>query len=310
MTLFCVWVFFGLKSQLTKIHPLEFHGNPAQIFSAAIGAGSVYLASPVQGAVLRFDDHGKALPPIGRKGQGPGEFNWPSLVYFEAPFLYVCDNNQEKIYRVDPINGRFLKQWSIKGTTAMAIKGDALFAAFVDPQKERVFGIASLKDDLKFQRLLGDAPCCLAVSGSHKAAVLRVSDGTYWTAFTGEYKLQHYSSNGDLIKSITRAPLDYVVPSQKKDVSRYDTTALSENVRSFDKMNGLFEYGELILLYRFKTRSNSAIDVYTKSGVYRATFKSDELKPVDVVGGKLFVLKETPEGSQWDIELYSLSLSL
>ncbi len=305
-----LWCFVGIRVELVELHPLEFQGNPAVILSTALGDGSVFLAHPTQGTVLRYDDHGKALPPIGKKGQGPGEFNWPCLLFYQTPYLYVCDTNQQKLYRIDPSTGKFLKHWSLAGANALSIKGDELFTCFVDPLKEQVLGIADLTGELRFRRLLGDSPCCLDVSGSHKGAVMHASDGTLWGAFTGEYNIQHFSSDGKLLNKITRAPLGYVKPSQKKGISRYDTSALSENVRSFDKFDGIYELSEHILIYRFKTSSSSSLDIYTKHGVYVGTAKSDGLQPVAAVTGGLLVIKDTPVNSKWDIVLCRFTVKI
>jgi hypothetical protein len=304
------WFFAGVKTHLVELHPLEFQGSPGHILSVAYGEGRTFLACPIQGTVLQYDEHGKALQTIGKKGQGPGEFNWPCLVFYQAPHLYVCDTNQQKIYRIEPSTGKFLKYWSLKGAAAISIKRNELLTAFVDPLKDKVLGIADLKEDLSFRRLLGDSPCCLDVSGSHKGAVLHASDGTLWAAFSGDYKIYHFDSAGQVLARITKAPLEYVTPSQKKGISRYDTSALSENVRSFDKMDGLFELGEYILLYRYKTLSNSTVDLYSKKGKYLSSLKVDNLAPVAVVGKALYVLRETPANSKWDVELCSLTIDL
>ena len=53
--------------------------------------GDVFILHFDEAKVLHYDAQGRQLEAIGRKGRGPGEFEYPSALYFEDGKLYVYD---------------------------------------------------------------------------------------------------------------------------------------------------------------------------------------------------------------------------
>jgi len=70
--------------------------------------GSIYILDGKAAKIQRYDKDGKHLQTIGKKGQGPGEFQWPFNIYIHphTHLIYVQDSLQSKIF--DP-SGKFLR---------------------------------------------------------------------------------------------------------------------------------------------------------------------------------------------------------
>ncbi len=58
---------------------------------------TVYVAQPQEGRIRVFDSLGRALPPIGRRGSGPGEFQGLAFLGWRADTLYAVDATQYRI---------------------------------------------------------------------------------------------------------------------------------------------------------------------------------------------------------------------
>lgn len=250
---------------------------------------------------------GKALTTLGSKGEGPGEFNWPEHIVYDAPHLYVFDGAREKLYRMNPDTGIITKTWSVSNMCVFDVKGDDLAAAFMLPRESNIYGTLSLQNkNPHFDKTFGSPPCCLQVNGSKRAAVHIDEQGHFWMAYSGQFKIEHYSKSGRLIRRITDELPDYKVPSQAKKVSRFDRRGISANVISFDKITGLFEVNDTMVLYRFKRLADAYYDVFSKDGKRQGSFRSENLKPVGVHKQSLYAFKRGSASDPWDIQLVRL----
>lgn len=61
------------------------------VSDVAVGAGYVFVTQPRDAVVKRFKTDGTYLGPIGRRGDGPGEFQMPTRVGWRADSLWVYD---------------------------------------------------------------------------------------------------------------------------------------------------------------------------------------------------------------------------
>lgn len=73
---------FGNKGKLILSHPL---------YIALDEAGSVFISDMGAPAVYQVDNKGKYLRSFGRKGRGPGEYEYPQLIEADDKWVYVSD---------------------------------------------------------------------------------------------------------------------------------------------------------------------------------------------------------------------------
>ena len=69
-----------------------------------------------ESTVLKFDRDGNFIKTFGRKGKGPGEFDLPHSLVFDAKgLLYIADRNNARIQVFD-VDGRFVRESRHPGT--------------------------------------------------------------------------------------------------------------------------------------------------------------------------------------------------
>lgn len=65
--------------------------------------GNVYVLDTGNHRIQKFDPQGKYLASFGRRGQGPGEFQYPQSLDIDAEgFMYVSDSGNQKIQILKP----------------------------------------------------------------------------------------------------------------------------------------------------------------------------------------------------------------
>lgn len=80
----------------------------APVSIALHASGRVYVCDGKASNIKVFDADGKFLRTIGRQGQGPGEFKWPSMVHASANNLMVWERTSRRMSVLN-LAGRFLK---------------------------------------------------------------------------------------------------------------------------------------------------------------------------------------------------------
>ena len=66
--------------------------------------------------VLKFDKDGNFIKTWGKKGKGPGEFDIPHSLVFDAKgLLYIADRSNQRIQVFDG-DGNYIREWSHPGT--------------------------------------------------------------------------------------------------------------------------------------------------------------------------------------------------
>ncbi len=76
--------------------------------------GRVYVADTRAHDIKVFDDDGKLLNVIGQRGEGDGEFNFPTYLTFVGDKLYVTDTMNSRIQIFDT-DGNFIAKFGKLG---------------------------------------------------------------------------------------------------------------------------------------------------------------------------------------------------
>lgn len=106
--------------------------------------GRVYVADTRAHDIKVFDDDGQLMNVIGQRGEGDGEFNFPTHLAFVAGKLYVTDTMNSRIQIFDP-DGNFISKFGKLGLNVGNLvrpKGVAVDSA------SNIYVIESLYDNL------------------------------------------------------------------------------------------------------------------------------------------------------------------
>jgi len=120
--------------------------------------GNVYVCDYKASLILKFDSGGKFLKTIGRKGQGPGDFNMPFHIAVTKDRLYVWEMGNRRISAL-ALDGTFIKSqnvdWAEGGPQAMRSlpSGEILLGwemtDFQNNDKPQAYSIRIMSPDLK-----------------------------------------------------------------------------------------------------------------------------------------------------------------
>ncbi len=112
-------------ADLHSVFRLDRNGNPVGEFGNDIlqrptglardaARGRIYVADTHAHDIKEFDDDGKLLKVIGRRGEGDGEFNFPTHLAFAGDKLYVTDTLNSRIQIFDA-DGKMIEKFGKRG---------------------------------------------------------------------------------------------------------------------------------------------------------------------------------------------------
>jgi DNA-binding beta-propeller fold protein YncE len=119
-------IFYVADSALAKVFAFNETGQPVFEISApltrpvglAIAGESLYVVDSQAHAVFVFGLDGKFQFQFGRRGTGPGEFNFPTCAADDGHgHLFVADTMNSRVQTFD-LRGKFLQQFGSNGDTA------------------------------------------------------------------------------------------------------------------------------------------------------------------------------------------------
>jgi len=113
-----------VKLELVRKFPLEeqevFFKTTPKI--ALDSSGNVYAMDNMQHTFFKFDRYGNFLKKIGRRGQGPGELEFPFLISLGENKVFISDNKGISIFDLD---GKFINGFrKFRFTRSMAVFKD------------------------------------------------------------------------------------------------------------------------------------------------------------------------------------------
>lgn len=81
----------------------------------ALDATGLYVCDTAAHDIKVFDAAGTLTRVIGRRGEGPAEFNFPTHLAIADGFLYVADTMNSRIQVLEAASGRFVRQFGTRG---------------------------------------------------------------------------------------------------------------------------------------------------------------------------------------------------
>ena len=78
-------------------------------------SGALFVADTYAHDIKVFADDGRLLRTLGRRGEGEGEFNFPTHLAFAAGELYVTDTMNNRVQVLDPASGQPRRRLGTRG---------------------------------------------------------------------------------------------------------------------------------------------------------------------------------------------------
>lgn len=105
-------------AQFTRTGPMRFDGS-----------GNLYVLDEVAHQVIVIDSDGELVRTVGREGEGPGEFQWPSALVVWRDGTFVVSDNRHQAFQIFDTNGRldsFVRVSAEQSPLALDVEGLAL----------------------------------------------------------------------------------------------------------------------------------------------------------------------------------------
>ncbi len=311
----------GLKKRIVFKEELsigEIEGDENYMFGEFISfntddEGNFYVSDIDNHRIQKYDAKGKYLMTIGRKGQGPGEFEYLSKPQFDkGNNLYIYDLGNKRISFFDR-DGKFLRQINApRMSTEIAINSENMiigssrkFSREKDSYKVfKAFGIFDeefnqvkilFKDEESNKRIEGGRGLSAPQMLFQPYLIFDLTDSDMiYTGYPEKYEVKIYDPRGKLSRVIQRdCDPKPVTNEDKEDIYERSRKHLSEGgipehlIKRFIKMITfakykpvyqrftLMENGWLFIIVNYTEDKHTVIDLYNNKGRYIAQFKTD-----------------------------------
>jgi len=215
---------------------LSLGGDPAQekyYFPRGVSLnvddeGNIYVCDLGNRRVQKYDQSGKYVTTIGRVGQGPGEYTFPSRVHFNSEGDICVSGGREIVYFTR--NGDFLRKVSLKATLNYFILGPK--GTIVGKQQpwpnNPVETLLQLNAEGDVIRTIAEFPSL----GSVKKGVIIMHwykpiiglalapPDSFWYGYSAEYKLYLADSEGQTKLIVTKDEKPALISSREKEATR------------------------------------------------------------------------------------------
>jgi hypothetical protein len=313
----------GLKKRIVFKEELsigEIEGDDNYMFGEFIifntdDKGNFYVSDIDNHRIQKYDSKGNYLLTIGRKGQGPGEFEDLSKPQFDKENnLYIYDIGNKRISFFDR-DGKFLRQINApRMSTELAVNSENMivgssrkFSREKDSYKVfKEFGIFDeefnqvkilYKDEESNKGIEGVKGLSAPQMLFKPYLIFNLADNDMiYTGYPEKYEIKVYNPEGKLLrriqrdydlKPVTREDKEYVYEQSRKHLSE---GGIPEHlIKEFIKMITftkykpvyrrftLMENGWLFIIVNYTEDKHTIIDLYNKKGRYIAQFESRHL---------------------------------
>lgn len=281
--------------------------------------GRFFILDQQEAVIKVFDKEGNYLNKIGRKGQGPGEFNNPSMIYFLNNELLVMEFDRLSFFSPE---GKFLRVIPTSkeraGRTRCDSNGNIVsVCSLFDPGESFTYSLKIFDKDFNLMKEITKVtiPLVPLTSNPFSPIVYMTVDAKDNIVFGygKKYEIQIYNPEGNLAKKIMRAYDPVEVTEEEREKRR---EGLPEQIKlDFPSHHPAYyrfihdDEGRLYVQSYEKTEKFNTYyhDVFNQDGRYIAKIPLKQF-PVICQQGKLYSLEEDEDGYQF-VKRYKISWS-
>jgi 6-bladed beta-propeller len=278
-------------------------------------AGTLYVLDQRASHVKVFDASGKYLRTIGRKGQGPGELEYPMTMSLNEKTGELAVHQQSRGIAFFKTDGTYLRQLSLKGMLGGRARLDSrgqiyLLEIVMDNENSR-YATKKLAPDGSVLATISETPTP-AGSGNTTKAFIPVAfygidrEDRLIYGFPETYEIQIYGpTEAKVLRKITRAYDPVAVTEEDKAERRKDVPPGYTREFEFPKHHPAYlrfflsDLGHIFVQTYEKADGGRLIhDVFDAEGRFIGRLP---LKPsgIGILKGKYYAIEEDEEGYQY-----------
>ncbi len=173
--------------------------------------GNIFILDSQEGVIKKFSSSGEYLFEFGRKGQGPGEFEYPGQIDFRSGQLLVTTMSAQ--YHIFDINGEYKKKFTLAQYQGLFMKlmdadevvGYSMEVGGENSKENKILKIFTTDGEMKHS--FGEPFLVDKARSSWTANFPHISmddKNNIFVAFTAQNRIEKYSENGELLLVISR----------------------------------------------------------------------------------------------------------
>ncbi|MBN2245065.1 MAG: 6-bladed beta-propeller [Candidatus Aminicenantes bacterium] len=272
---------------------------------------NLYVLDPPEGNIKIFDTGGRFLKTIGRKGQGPGELNVPSLICIINEEILIEDTGNRNIIILD-LNGAYKRSISTASMTIKHIECDSNgnFFCIVQTREDDYFRYDLQKLDLSLSPIetFRQDEDHIAIKPSFFVAsphlVLSIDGRIIYGFPEKNYEFDIFDENGKLLNRIQKDFVGRKIPSEEiVDLMRNKPKSFEIYIPKyyppFLSINSDDE-GRIIVLSQYQYRTKvSTFDVFMPDGKYLTKLNLQNLERPEYClwrKNRLYTFEEDSDG--------------
>jgi hypothetical protein len=257
--------------------------------------GNIYVCDGGNKRVQKYDKNGKYIRTIGREGQGPGEYMYPSRLFLDDVGNPCVHDSRSLIYYTR--DGDFQKKILIEGFYSRLFPGPkGTFLGTTQPSARTEGGaktsIVQIGENGEPLRTIAEYPVEYSESQkaivlhwyTHNAALSPRNNDTFYYGFSKEYKVHVADSEGRTIFILAKEEAPISISGEEKELTRKDGfyaaigTNQPEKAIVFPNHRPFFARfisDDTGRLYVIRSKSilereekTSWVDVFSKDGIY------------------------------------------
>jgi hypothetical protein len=292
---------------------------------------NIYVLDSGNHRIQKFDKDGRFLQTIGKKGQGPGEFENPGDFFIdEQDSMYVLDGQKIKVFNKE---ANFMKEIILQSSLYdffIDTTGDIIGLANIRRDNERrqavvrmdasgkiVKNIAEFSDVKPAVRRERETQFRFTVyhNYSPRLCLSRMNSQNFSFAYPLEYRINVMDTNYELIMKIHKEERSHLITKEEKEViiqginehisqrgQKWPQDVLEEacnfpSIRPFFRWMG-FDDKQRLYVWRLKSvvveSQERQFDLFSREGYYIYLIKSPVL-PYIIKKGFLYDIKENED---------------
>lgn len=208
---------------------------------------NIYVVDSGNHRIQKFNRQGKYLYTVGRKGEGPGEFSWPSGLYIDSQnFLYVREYRRLQVFNE---RGGFIKAIPLNVILvnfAVDTEGNIFGNADLQPRDNAVRAIVKLNSqgeivqevakyfDQGIKIIVGmDRTITLSPNHAYtpRLCFIQMEKEVSIFGYSSEYVLYLFDKNGKIFLKIIKDELLQPISQKEKEI------IISNAFKSLDRSN-------------------------------------------------------------------------